>query len=225
MVISRTTSKILCRVDAKIVRGILSLPDSFPDNCESLNEPFLVEMYKNCETEVRCQFLSNILKEGQSLEGLFLPYNVNIFKKYVQLVMSLACQILGLDDDIHISEVVLGFLLRMSSINSESHLVHCFSLDEYFPEVIHVQLVVFPKGRFFKYQSYLLNMLLCSNVSELQFLSTIFSPDLPKQINMFEFVNTIMSEMYTLLFDEVLPRVLEEMKLMLQSSLEDRIGD
>ena len=68
-------------------------------------------------------------------------------------------------------------------------------------------------------------MLLCSNVSKLQFLSTIFSLDLPKQINMFEFVNTIMTEIYKLLFDDVLPRVLEEMKLMLQSSLEDRIGD
>ena len=42
---------------------------------------------------------------------------------------------------------------------------------------------------------------------------------------MFEFVNTIMVEKYKLLFDDVLPRVLEEMKLMLQSSLEDRTGD
>ena len=42
---------------------------------------------------------------------------------------------------------------------------------------------------------------------------------------MFEFVNTIMAEIYKLLFDDVLPRVLEEMKLMLQSSLEDKIGD
>ena len=31
--------------------------------------------------------------------------------------------------------------------------------------------------------------------------------------------------MYKLLFDEVLPRVLEEMKSMMQSSPEDRIGD
>ena len=42
---------------------------------------------------------------------------------------------------------------------------------------------------------------------------------------MFEFVNSIMSEMYKLLFDEMLPRVLEEMKFMLQSSWEDRVGD
>ena len=42
---------------------------------------------------------------------------------------------------------------------------------------------------------------------------------------MFEFVNTIMDEIYKLLFDDVLPRVLEDMRLMLQSSSEDRIGD
>ena len=68
-------------------------------------------------------------------------------------------------------------------------------------------------------------MLLCSNVTELQFLSTIFSSDLPKQINMFEFANSIMSEMYKMLFDEELPRVLEEMKCLMQSSPEDQVGD
>ena len=124
----------------------------------------------------------------------------------------------GCDNDIHISKVVLGFLLSISLVDPKSHLIHCFNLDEYLAEAIHVQLVEFPKVRFFKYQSYLLSMLLCSNVSELQFLSTIFSPDLPKQINMFEFVNTIMADMYKFLFDDVLLRVLEEMIFMLQSS-------
>ena len=52
--------------------------------------------------------------------------------------MSFICQILGLEDDIHIHKVVLGFLLRMSSISPESHLVHYFSLDEYLAEVIHL---------------------------------------------------------------------------------------
>ena len=42
---------------------------------------------------------------------------------------------------------------------------------------------------------------------------------------MFEFVNTIMAEIYKLLFDDVLQRVLEDMRLMLQYSLEDRTGD
>ena len=52
--------------------------------------------------------------------------------------MSLVSQILGLDDDIHISEVVLGFLLRISSVDPKSHLIHCFNLDEYLAEAIYV---------------------------------------------------------------------------------------
>ena len=107
--------------------------------------------------------MSNILNEGQSLEGLFFPYQVHIFKDEVQLVVSLVCQVLGLDDDCHVSEVILGFLLKMGSIipESESHLVHVFSLDEYLAEAIHIQLAEFSKVMFFKFQSYLLNMLLC----------------------------------------------------------------
>ena len=80
---SHTTLKILCKVDAKSIHGIINLPDNFPDNCESLNEPVLVKMYKSCKTEVRCQFISSILKDGESLEGIFLSYNVNIFNKDV----------------------------------------------------------------------------------------------------------------------------------------------
>ena len=212
---SHTTSKILGRFDAKSIRGMLSLPHSFPINPKSFNEKVLIELHTYCKTEVKYQFLSSILQVRHSLEGLFLPYNVNIFKDEVQLVMSIVSQVLGLDDDKHVNEVILGFLLSISSTDHESNSVHCFNLDEYLAEVIHTQLVEFPKVRFFMYQSYLLNMLLCSNVSELQFLSTIFSPDLPKQINMFEFVNTIMDEIYKMIFDDVLPRVLEYMRIML----------
>ena len=88
---------------------MLILPDSFLVNPESFNEQVLIELYKNCKIEVRCKFLSNILKVGQTLEGLFLPYNVSIFKDEVQLVMSMASQVLGLDDDKHVNEVILGF--------------------------------------------------------------------------------------------------------------------
>ena len=80
---SRTTSKSLCRIDVKSVREMLSLSNNFPINPKSFNEQALIELYTNCETEIRCQFLSSILKFGQSLEGLFLPYNVSIFRDEV----------------------------------------------------------------------------------------------------------------------------------------------
>ena len=42
---------------------------------------------------------------------------------------------------------------------------------------------------------------------------------------MFEFVNTIMAEIFKMFFDDVLPRVLEDIRIMLQSSSEDRTRD
>ena len=193
VIVIHSTSKILCKIDSQVIRENLNFPANYPDSREPVNESIFVEVYKNCETEVRCKFLSSILNEGQSLDGLFLPYHVHIFRDEVQLVVSLVCQVLGLDDDCHVNEVILGFLLKMSSMSSEAQSVHVFSLDEYLVEVIHLQLSEFLKFRFFKFQTYLLNMLLCSNVTELQFLSTMFSSDLPKQIDMFEFTNSIMS--------------------------------
>ena len=128
---SHTNSKLLCRIDVKYVRGMLSLPDSFPVNPKSFNEQVLIELCKNCQTEVRCHFLSNILRVGQSLEGLFLSYNVSIFKDEVQLVMSMVSQVLGLDNDKHVSKVILGFFLSIGSTDNESNLVRCFNLDEF----------------------------------------------------------------------------------------------
>ena len=64
--------------------------------------------------------------------------------------MSIVSQILGLDDDTHVNEVILGFFLSIGSTDHESHSVYCFNLDEYLAEVIHTQLVEFPKVKFFR---------------------------------------------------------------------------
>ena len=68
-------------------------------------------------------------------------------------------------------------------------------------------------------------MLICSNVTELKFLSTLSSSDLPKQIHLIEFANSIMSEIYRMLFDQEFPLVLDEMKCLMQSSPEGQVGD
>ena len=120
VITSQSTSRILCRINAKVIYENLNLPDSYPDSREPVNEFILAELYKNCGTEVRCKFLSSILKEGQSLDGLFLPYHIQVFKNEVQLVVSLVCQILGFDNDCHVNEFILGFLLKISSLSSES---------------------------------------------------------------------------------------------------------
>ena len=167
IIISQSTSRILCKVNATVIGENLNLPENYPDSRELVNEPTLAELYKKCENETHCLFLSSVLKDGQSLDGFFLPYPVHIFKREVQLVIYLVCKILGLDDDCRVGEVILGFLLRISSLESKSQSIPVFILDEYLAEAIHLQLSEFPKVRFFIFQTYLFNMLLCSNVTEL----------------------------------------------------------
>ena len=89
VIVIHSMSRILCKIDAKAIRENLNLPDNYPDSRESVNESVLAEVYRNCEIEVQCKFFSSILNEGQSLEGLFLPYRIHIFKEEVQLVVSL----------------------------------------------------------------------------------------------------------------------------------------
>ena len=57
VIMSHTTSKILCKIDAKTIREVLNLPDSFTDSGKSVNESILAEVYKSCKTEIRCEFL------------------------------------------------------------------------------------------------------------------------------------------------------------------------
>ena len=57
-------SKILCKIDAKVIHENLNLPNNYPESREPVNESILAEVYKNCGTEVHCKFLSSILNEG-----------------------------------------------------------------------------------------------------------------------------------------------------------------
>ena len=79
IIVRHSTSRILYKINAKVIYKNLNFLDSYPDQHEPVNESILAELFKSCETEVCCQFLSNILKEGQSLDGLFLPYPPHIF--------------------------------------------------------------------------------------------------------------------------------------------------
>ena len=47
VIVSRSTSRILCRIDAKATCGFLNLPDNYPDSHESVNESVLAEVYEN----------------------------------------------------------------------------------------------------------------------------------------------------------------------------------
>ena len=118
--------------------------------------------------------MTGILKAGNVVESLAFPMDVRLFREEAQLVLSILSQILGYDDDKSVTKVMIGFLLKTNLLELETNQVCCFGFDEFIATAIHFQLVDFSKLRHFRYQSYLLNMFLCSNVSELHFINTIF---------------------------------------------------
>jgi hypothetical protein len=114
---------------------------------------------------------------------------------------------------------MLGILLIFFLSGQSVHV----SFDEFIAESIHQQLVNFSSLRHFRYYSHLLRMFLGSNNTE--FPEAAFISTECKKITMLIFINKIMSKIYSLIFGLDFPRVLEEMKSLLQPSLANAMGD
>ena len=122
----------------------------------------MAQAYMEFMSEIKNSFLTEIPKVGHVVESLSFPMDVHLFQEEVQLVLSILSQILVYDDDKSVTEVRIGFLLKMNLLELERNQVCCFGFDEFLATTIHFQLENFLKLRHFRYQSYLLNMFLCS---------------------------------------------------------------
>ena len=88
---------------------------------------------------------------------------------------------LGLDTNKYVTEpfMILLFTLSTCQVESEessqSILSSCLKFDEFLAENIHSQLVDFDKIRSFRFQSYLLKMVLSFNEENLQFTKMVLT--------------------------------------------------
>ena len=73
------------------------------------------------------------------------------------------------------------------------------------------------------FQSLMMKMFLSFNENNLQLLEMVLTKDMCKDYN--KFMNFLMAPVYEVLFQRRLPRVLLEMKKLLQLSPERRVGD
>jgi hypothetical protein len=150
-----------------------------------------------------------------------LPMNVSIMVIEFQWVFPLLSQVLGLDNDKHVVEVMLSFLLVF--FNSESVLSVCIIFDQFIADNIHKHLVNFLSLRLIIYYTYLLKIFLETNKREFfeeTFISTEF-----KRITFLIFINKVMYRVYSLIFNTSLPRVFDYMRSYLQPNPENKLGD
>jgi hypothetical protein len=121
----------------------------------------------------------------------------------------------------YVVEVMLGFLLTF--FKSESGLSVCINFDQFLADNIHKQLVNFRSLRHFRYYTYLLRIFLETNKRE--FPEATFVSTECKRITLLIFINKVMSRVYSLIFNTILPRVLDDMRSYLQPNPENRVGD
>ena len=81
----------------------------------------------------------------------------------------------------------------------------------------------FHKTKTFRFQYYLLKMLLSFNEENLELPEMVLTEEMNKDYR--KFMNFLMSEVYNVIFQNTFPRVLPEMRNMLQLSIEKMIGD
>ena len=95
--------------------------------------------------------------------------------------------------------------------------------DDFLAENIRSQLANFHGTKVFRFQSFLLRMLIAYNEEDLQVPELEITVDMATDYC--KFMNQLMAEIYDLLFQERLPMVFPEMRQMLQLSNGKKIGD
>ena len=110
------------------IREALCLSDLTDEESIQFDEKDSIRCFRELSLEQKVEFFSKFLKIDQSIEGLFLPYSIEIFNDYVQPLFSLMRQILGLDDDRLVSEVMLGFLVKFCQSEEQ---IKCINFDEF----------------------------------------------------------------------------------------------
>ena len=123
---------------------------------------------------------------------------------------------LGLDTNCYVTESPLSLLFVLTTCLVEFELPgHCFQscclkFDEFLAENIRSQLVNFHGTRVFRFQSFLLKMFSSHNEDNLQFPELVITDEMTEDYC--KFMNCLMAEIYSIFFQERLPRVLPEMR-------------
>ena len=146
--------------------------------------------------------------------------------------MSMFNQVMGLNYDHGINENILGFLVTLSELTR-------FNFPKFITKSMHEQLSSFNTHRSFKYQSYLMYLILDKFPHHFQKLLELEDPT-PYDIiyvihrasflrnqptSFFKFVNEFMYEIYAMIHEQRIPRVSSESQTYLHPTVESDIGD
>ena len=225
---SNDDSTMLSKISPESIRKMLNIPKSQSKDIFPLSEENMISVSQQLSLELKNMFLSKFIKRGQEFDNQSLSFLVSKFNTKVMILN----QILGLDKDKTTTEVILRFLVTMDS--TDENKVPKIQVAEFLAKAMHTQLLTLNTLKHFRFQIYLIHLLLHYNQGifpELQRPKQSISKTILSFVNrdenqgMFKFVNQIMHKVSVLLFGAQFPRVLEESKNYLQLIPQSRLGD
>lgn len=127
---------------------------NFPSmNTITLSEDVLVQKFTSLSPQQHISFIQGIQRPEYILSALNFPFKSYLFQTLVQLILSMYSQVLGLYHDQGIYEAFLGFLMFLSEFIK-------FDYPKFISNSMHEHLTNFNSLRAFKYQAYLMYLIL-----------------------------------------------------------------
>ena len=127
---------------------------NFPSqNTITLSEDVLVQKFTSLSPQHQLSFVQGIQGPEYILSALNFPLKDDLFQTPIQLILSMYSQVLGLYHDQGIFEAFLGFLMFLSKLVK-------FDYPKFIANTMHEQLTNFNSLIAFKYQAYLMYLIL-----------------------------------------------------------------
>ena len=132
-------TKILCPVNALVIRYYLIILPSFTLRWEDFIEEDLIQSFRHVTIEEKKPLFSKCFRYDVSLTNQRFPLDVNMFNEETKLVISMLSQLLGIYKDMFVPALLISMLFKVSMSQSESQSPQppCLKFDEFLAENIH----------------------------------------------------------------------------------------
>jgi hypothetical protein len=230
-------SKAICSVTREDIAQMLKFLDHVAQ--EPLDDDALALKYQALSQPRKEKLLSNLLASDAPLPTNSPPFKSTIFPAITKQAISMIYQVLGYEQDRTVDESILG----MFSVLCPPESITFTKLDyvEFLSEVINFQLSNFHSTKSFRYQAYLVYLIMSNNSSYFKSMGIVITGDAGNTKHVIEwttevrrqeqnkgfslYVNKFMSAHYTLIHAFPPPRMFPQMKKMLQLSKDVKTRD
>jgi hypothetical protein len=155
-VLSIDGSVTIFNINPVAISQMLALPEN-PD-LQILQEEFLIGKYRSLDQNQKVSLLQRYMGKGAFVPNPHRHIKSISFSDTSRESISMMCLILGYDHDKTINETILGFMAAISPPH-DTPLVK-FNYAKYLADAIHLQFENFNSTRCFRYQSYLVYLIL-----------------------------------------------------------------